>query len=98
MSDHYATLEVSRTASQDDIKRAFHKAAHKHHPDKGGDPEKMKAATQAYSILSNPEKRRSYDIQIGVTIYTPPARNPNAVQGFTTFNGDVHYWNERSQR
>ena len=76
MTDHYAILQISRTASPDEVKTAFRKLAHVYHPDKGGDPEKMKALTAAYAILSNPEKRRSYDIQIGVTLrtYTPPTR------------------------
>lgn len=77
MTDHYAILQISRTASPDEVKTAFRKLAHVYHPDKGGDPEKMKALTAAYAILSNPEKRRSYDIQIGVTVRTYTAPNPN---------------------
>ena len=41
MPDHYATLGVARTATADEIKRAFRKLASQHHPDKGGDPEKV---------------------------------------------------------
>ena len=40
MTDHYATLGVARTATQDEIKRAFRKLASQHHPDKGGDTAK----------------------------------------------------------
>ena len=77
MTDHYAILQISRTASPDEVKTTFRKLAHVYHPDKGGDPEKMKALTAAYAILSNPEKRRSYDIQIGVTVRTYTAPTPN---------------------
>lgn len=57
----YKTLGVSKDASADDIRKAYRKIALKEHPDKGGDPEKFKAATKAYEILSNPDKRRAYD-------------------------------------
>lgn len=60
--DYYAILGVARDASQDDIKKAFRKLAHKHHPDKeGGDEAKFKEANEAYGVLSDPEKRRRYD-------------------------------------
>ncbi len=57
----YKVLEVSKTASDADIKKAFRKIALKEHPDKGGDPEKFKACSQAYEVLSDPEKRALYD-------------------------------------
>merc|ERR550532_571937 len=57
----YKTLEVDKGASEPDIKRAYRKLAVKHHPDKGGDPEKFKEITRAYEVLSDPEKRRIYD-------------------------------------
>ena len=61
MSDHYKTLGVEKTASQDEIKKAFRKLAHKHHPDKGGDEKKFKEASEAYSVLSDEKKRKEYD-------------------------------------
>lgn len=57
----YETLGVPKTASQDEIKKAYRKLAVKHHPDKGGDPEKFKDINAAYEVLSNPEKRELYD-------------------------------------
>jgi len=65
--DYYKVLGVERSASDDDIKRAFRKAAHAHHPDKsGGDAEKFKEANEAYQVLSDREKRQQYD-QYGQT-------------------------------
>ncbi|MDB5244690.1 MAG: chaperone protein DnaJ, molecular chaperone DnaJ [Parcubacteria group bacterium] len=60
--DYYNVLGVDKKATQDDIKKAFRKLAHKYHPDKGGtDESKFKEITEAYSILSDEKKRREYD-------------------------------------
>lgn len=60
--DYYEVLGIDKKASGDDIKKAFHKLAHKFHPDKGsGDAEKFKEASEAYSILSDEKKRAEYD-------------------------------------
>ena len=59
--DYYEVLGVPKTASQEDIKKAFHKLAHKHHPDKGGDEGKFKEINEAYQVLSDKEKRAQYD-------------------------------------
>ena len=61
MSSHYDTLEIQKDASQNDIKKAYHKLAVKHHPDKGGDSEKFKQIAEAYEILSNSKKKQQYD-------------------------------------
>lgn len=61
MTDHYATLGVPKTATQDQIKKAYRKLAMEHHPDRGGDHNKFSSINAAYDILSNPEKRREYD-------------------------------------
>ena len=59
--DYYQILGVDKNSSQDDIKRAYRKLAHKHHPDKGGDANKFKEVNEAYQVLSDKEKRGQYD-------------------------------------
>lgn len=64
--DYYKILGVSNNASPEDIKKAFHKLAHKHHPHKGGDENKFKEINEAYQVLSDKGKRAQYD-QLGRT-------------------------------
>ena len=61
MSDYYNTLGVPKSATDNDIKRAYRKLASQHHPDKGGDKNKFQELQAAYAILSDPEKRAQYD-------------------------------------
>ena len=61
MANLYEVLGVQQNASQDEIKKVYRKLAVKHHPDKGGDPEKFKSITEAYNTLSDNNKRREYD-------------------------------------
>ena len=61
MTDHYAALGVPRTATQDEIKRAFRSLASKHHPDKGGDTKKFQEIQAAYAVLGNAQQRADYD-------------------------------------
>jgi len=59
--DHYKTLGVSKSATQDEIKAAFRKLAAKHHPDAGGNEAKFKEIGEAYDTLKDPKKRAEYD-------------------------------------
>ena len=59
--DYYKTLGVPRTATADEIKKAFRKLARKHHPDAGGDEAKFKEINEAYEVLSDDKKRKLYD-------------------------------------
>lgn len=59
--DYYDILGVKRSASTDEIKKAFRKLAQKHHPDAGGDEETFKRISEAYEVLGDPQKKREYD-------------------------------------
>ncbi|HVS79845.1 MAG TPA: molecular chaperone DnaJ [Candidatus Paceibacterota bacterium] len=60
--DYYEILGVSKSATKDDIKKAFRKLAHKYHPDKeGGDESRFKEVNEAYSVLGDDKKRAEYD-------------------------------------
>ena len=59
--DYYETLGVSRSATPDEIKRAYRKLAGQHHPDKGGDKVKFQEIQAAYATLSDDQKRAEYD-------------------------------------
>lgn len=61
MIDYYTTLGVAKTATQDEIKRAYRKLASQHHPDKGGDKGKFQEIQAAYAVLSDEKKRAEYD-------------------------------------
>nr|CAB3238741.1 dnaJ homolog subfamily B member 4-like [Phallusia mammillata] len=63
--DYYKVLGLTKSASEDDIKKAYRKMALKYHPDKNksaGAEEKFKEVAEAYEILSDPEKRKIYDV------------------------------------
>jgi molecular chaperone DnaJ len=62
MEDYYTILGVSKKASKDEIKKAYRKLAHKHHPDKGGDEKMFKKISEAYHVLSDDKKREQYDM------------------------------------
>ena len=67
MKDFYEVLGVAREASNDEIKKAYRKLAHKYHPDKkDGNEEKFKEVNEAYQTLSDQDKRSQYD-QFGQT-------------------------------
>jgi molecular chaperone DnaJ len=82
--DYYETLGVSKSASKDEIKKAFHKMAHKYHPDKNkGDDSKFKEVNEAYQTLSDDQKRSQYD-RFGSA--GPQGFNPGQGGGFGGFD------------
>jgi len=58
----YELLGIDSSASKADIKKAYHKMAKEHHPDKGGDVDTFKSIQQAFEVLSDPDKRQRYDM------------------------------------
>lgn len=78
-SDFYEILGVPRTASQDDIQRAYRKLAREYHPDVNKAPDaedRFKEASEAYSVLSDPEQRRRYDAFGADFRRVPPDADP----------------------
>lgn len=86
--DPYEVLGVSRTATADEIKKAYRKLAHRYHPDRNpGDKEaeeKFKEVQNAYDILSDPAKRANYD-RFG----SPDGAKGSGFGGFSGFGGNM---------
>ena len=91
--DYYEVLGVSKDVDEATLKKAYRKVAKKYHPDMNpGDAEaekKFKEASEAYAILSDPEKRRQYD-QFGHAAFEGGAGGAGGYGGFD-FNGAVTY-------
>lgn len=82
----YKTLGVPKTATEEEIKKAYKKLALKNHPDKGGDPEKFKEISAAAEILCDAEKRKLYD-QYGMEGLEGQGGSSNADDIFSMFFG-----------
>lgn len=88
--DYYETLGVSKSASEDEIKKAFRKLAVKYHPDKeGGDEAKFKEINEAYEVLKDKQKRQRYDQfgHAGVGGANGGGFSGNPFEGFGGFGG-----------
>jgi curved DNA-binding protein len=84
--DHYSTLGVAKTATPDEIKRAFRKLASQHHPDKGGDTKKFQEIQAAYDTLGDVAKRQAYDNPAAFGNFNSGAPNFN----FNFGGGDIN--------
>jgi len=74
VKDYYSILGVSKSSTEDEIKKAYRKLAMQHHPDRGGDEAKFKEIEEAYRVLSDSDQRRQYD-------------NPGVHVNFNDFSG-----------
>lgn len=72
--NHYEVLGVSSAASGDEVRRAYLARARQHHPDTGGEPAAMTEVNAAWTVLSDPVQRRSYDLALGVARLGDPPR------------------------
>ncbi len=92
--DYYEVLGVGKSASADEIKKAFRRQAVQHHPDKeGGDETKFKEINEAYEVLKDESKRKRYD-QFGHAGVGGSSGGGNPFEGFGGFGGqgqEVHF-------
>ncbi|MBI5742596.1 MAG: DnaJ domain-containing protein, partial [Candidatus Niyogibacteria bacterium] len=90
--NYYKILGIPRTASKEEVKKAYRTAAHKHHPDKsGGDEAKFKEANEAYQVLGDEAKRAQYD-QYGQVFEGGGAQGGPGFGGFGGFpGGEVNF-------
>lgn len=92
--DYYSILGVTKQASADEVKKAYRKLALKYHPDRNkGDKvseDKFKEVTKAYEVLSDPQKKQTYD-QFGEAAFDPSASSGPFGQGFGGQQGPFTY-------
>ncbi len=88
MKNYYDILGVAPEASQEEIKAAYRQLARKYHPDINKDPDAediFKTINQAYSVLGDRDKRRRYDLGLGLSTFDPAEDRLYSFQGTTRF-------------
>lgn len=91
--DYYEVLGVGKSASADEIKKAFRRLAVEHHPDRGGSEEKFKEVNEAYEVLKDTDKRKRYDQfgHAGIGSSAASGGDPFAGFGFGQGAEGVHF-------
>ena len=84
MENYYNILGVNESADSNEIKRSFRKLSMKHHPDRGGSKETFQKINEAYQILGEESKRKTYDMQ-----RNSPFGNLFSENGINTHMGDM---------
>jgi len=90
MKNYFEILGVNSNASEEEIKKAYRSLAMKHHPDRGGDQNKFQEIQEAYSVLSDPNKRAEWDIQRNHSRHNPGGFHFNFNFGHPGDPFDVH--------
>lgn len=94
MKDYYKILGVEKSATEEEIKKAYRKLAHKYHPDKGGgDEKKFKEINEAYQVLSDKTKRATYD-RFGTAEPFPGGNSNWGFQGGPGVNWDGQFYGD----